>query len=200
MKMHWMALIGLSLASCASTGDETFYLGGPPAEFLSYPAQNLEGIVYAKAKYPFNQESIFDVDLVEEIGVIPVQLEVRLQGKATDEAQILLDPNRMNLRLYLQDGVALPQVDVEEVVAELNKSKRDKVLLSKFEGGLLTTESIEGYVFFAMRPKDQFRVEGGQVVHASGRVSRSLEIDRSLLAFNVTIDDLVRPFFVGIRP
>ncbi len=202
MKSPWLAILGLLLASCGSSRPTGTNLGAPPESFLSYPAHSSEGIVNASAKYayPADQKREFLTNILDDVQIIPVELRVNLRGEGADEAQIKLTPDSMNLRLYLQNGVALSNVDIDEFMGKLAKKPAIEIRNKKFNGGLLKAADTSGYLYFAIHPKDKFQVEGDKLIYTADGVTRSLDIDRSLLAFDVIIDDHPRPFYVGIRP
>jgi hypothetical protein len=202
MKAHWLVMVGALLASCASSGPTGSDLGGPPENFLAYPALSSEGIVNTKAEYayPSDQKDAFRTILLEEVSIIPVRLTVSLGGMGAEDAQIRLTTESMNLRLYLQDGTSFPQVDLDTFQEDLDDDELTSVRRNKFNSGHLSKEETSGFVFFAIPPGDSFEITGNQLVHSQKGITRRLDIDRSLLAFDIIIDDHPQPFFVGIRP
>lgn len=202
MKAHWLVMAGALLASCASSRPAGSDLGGPPEIFLAYPALSSEGIVNTKAEYayPSDQKEAFRTVLLEEVSIIPVRLTVSLGGAGAENAQLRLTTESMNLRLYLQDGVSFPQVDLDTFKDELDERELTSVRRNKFNSGHLSKAETSGFVFFSIPNTDAFEIDGNQIIHTSKGVTRRIDIDRSLLAFDIIIDDHPQPFFVGIRP
>lgn len=201
MMMRFLTVCMLGLAASCAGGPEVegTDLGGPPKSFRGFPPQTLEGIIYAKASYGSHEEHL-GVDLLEE-SVVPVLLRVQLRGRGQDEAQILLSPDRMNLRLCLPDGTVLRNLPYDSVASRLDDREADNLRRRSFRGGLLSPEETLGYVYFAL-PKNGFEVDGRRVYHGENGIVRQLDIADSLLAFDVSVESeqgLESPFFVGIE-
>jgi hypothetical protein len=195
-----LVLSALAFASCSSVAVVGEELGGPPRDRRAYPPQTLEGIVYAQARYA-DHVAEFGQDLVEDAAVVPIRLRVQLRGQGAGEAQILLDPSRMNLRLVLADGAALQPVPFDDFAGVLDDEAAAAVRKLAFRGGLLEEQATEGYVFFALRPPAEFAMASRVVRHGDRGIVRSFDITSSLLAFDAAIGSggQRRPFYVGIE-
>jgi hypothetical protein len=193
-----LLLTGL-LAACSSGGSKGDAIAVQRSDFVGFPAQTLESIVYAHARFPADHERLLGVDLIDEENIIPVALTVRLRGKDQEKAQIFLSAEQMGLTLYLPDGTALSPVDVERVVRPLRDRDADRIRAQAFQPGLLGPESDEGFVFFKLAPGKDFRVDGEKVLHVESGIARPMILTGSLLAFNVTIEDHLEPFYVGLQ-
>jgi len=192
-------LVAAGLAGCSSTPSIVASSPGVPSfAFDGFPAQSLEGIVYAQAAFDGDYEETFDADLVA-YGIVPIQVTMQLRGEGQDNAQILIKPGRMGARLYLLDGTALPMVPADQVAAALKEKAARRVRSAAFQGGLLGPEPTEGTLFFSLHPQNAFRTRGRKVVHMDRGIERELDLAHSLLAFDVTVEDSPTPFFVGIQ-
>lgn len=195
-----LALSVLALASCGSVGVVGDDFGGPPRPRRAFPAQTLEGIVYARARFA-DHVAEFGEDLIEEASVVPIRLSMQVQGPGADVAQIVLQPSQMGLRLVLSDGAVLLPVEIDDVVESLDEEVAAKVRAASFRGGLLRGTPTEGYVFFGIKPSTEFAMSGRIIKHASRGVLRSLDVADALLAFKIAVgsDDTKSPFYVGIE-
>ncbi|HUR29028.1 MAG TPA: hypothetical protein VM509_12635, partial [Planctomycetota bacterium] len=153
----------------------------------------------AEARYVPGQKQTFGVDLLDEAQVVAVFVKIGLPSKSGDEQDVQLTPEQMEFRLHLQDGTvaeAVPPESVfkgkEQVVAKI----ADKALqhgFLKLSGGVK-----EGFVYFKLRPKDGFEIDGNTVVHVVGDVKREIDLSRSLLSFQLTRGGKATPFFIGV--
>lgn len=191
--------LGLMGASCASKGPKGRYLGGPPENFEGFPSQALEGVVYAKASFEVDQKQLFGADLIKKRGIVPVRLTIQLSGKDQEDYQILLNPERMDPRLYLLDGTPLNPVDPEQVAKGLKDEAGMKIRRSALRGGLIGSEATQGHLYFQLASSEGLAGKGSQVTHTQGGLSRTLDLTHSLLSFNVTDGDTQKPFYVGIQ-
>lgn len=197
-----LLVLALLLAGCGSSGVQGEDFGGPPTALSGFPPQSIEGIVYAQARYADHAREL-GVDLLSSDGIIPIKLKVLLRGSGQQEAQIYLNPERMNLRMYLPDGTILRSLSTDDVVSQVSREKVAQVIRdSAFRGDLLSTTGIEGYVFFRLRPRDEFEVDGRRLRHASRGVTHSMDLTDSLIAFDLSVEtggNLLQPFYVGIQ-
>ncbi len=199
MLRHVFALAALTLG-CSSLPEPEYDLGEAPQNFLGFPALSHENMVNAQATFEPEYAEIFDTDLVKRRGVIPVRLQIGLRGEGAEHRNILLNPDQWEITLYLQDGTALRPVDPEELAEMLGKKSAPKVRENKFRTGFLGTEGTSGFVYFQLSPKDEFTVRDRSLIHEKGDTSRGVDLYHSLVGFNVTIDDELHPFYVGIKP
>jgi len=194
-----LACLPLLLASCAGSGAKGEFISPKAPGFEGFPAQTLENIVYAQAHLPADHKRIFGVDLIDKEDIIPIALTVQLRGEDMDRAQILLSAERMNLVLYLPDGTALRHVTAGDVAGSLKDKHAERVMSRIFRPGLLGPEPTEGFVFFRIAPRKEFRVQGTNLMHTKNGVARPMNMSGSLLTFNVTMGDHIEPFFVGLK-
>lgn len=171
---------------------------GATAAFDGFPPQALEGIVYAQALFDGDYEDTFGTDLVTR-GVVPVHVTMQLRGQGQENAQILIKPGRMDARLYLIDGTALPHVTADEVAGALKEKFAREVRQHAFQGGLLGSEPNEGYLFFSLQSEGEFEAQGRAVRHDVDGIQRRLDLTHSLLAFDVMVEDTPKAFYVGIQ-
>lgn len=202
MKSRVCASLLLSLVSaCGSVSVEGTDLGAPPSSLRGFQPQNFAGIVYAEARYA-DHETALDVDLVDEEQTVPIQLKVQMQGRGAQEAQIMLNPRRMDLRLLLPDGTEIRSVDSDGVAERQDDDVATLIRDRAFRGGLLQQgKPSEGFLFFPLQPDAEFDIEGRVIKHLSGGIVRSFDLADSLLAFNLSIGAAgeVQPFYVGIQ-
>jgi len=199
MKLLCMLVSALGFAGCASSDAIVVSEAADSANaFDGFPAQSLEGIVYAQAAFDGNYEDTFESDLIDR-GVVPVRVTMQLRGEGQEKAQIMIKPGRMGARLYLLDGTALAHVPADAVAAALAGKPARRVRELAFQGGLLGSTATEGYLFFSLQPAGDFQTYGRIVRHADGDVVRRLDLAHSLLAFDVMVEDAPRPFYVGIQ-
>lgn len=204
MRIHGcLALLALALVGCGSSGVSGTELGPMPRGAQGFPAMTFGEFVYAQAAW-VNHERDLDVDTVEEADVLPIELQVRLAGGGQQGAQILLDPDRANLRLYLPDGTVLPSVSMEDIEPRISRRKVDRVRDLSFKGGLLTEENRKGFVFFALEPggKEAFEIDGRNLRHNTRGVVRSMDLADSVVAFELSVGTggaQVQNFYVGIQ-
>lgn len=194
------ALLLLVAGGCGGISVSGNEFGGPPKSFRGFPSLTLEGIVYAEARYTDHAADL-GIDLVEYERVLPILLQVRLRGQGADEAQIVLKPARMDLRLVLPDGTVLRPAYVDDIASRQDEEIGKRIRSRAFKGGLLEQEPTEGYVLFALQPAEQFEVSGREIRHVRDGVVRTFDLAKSLLAFDLSIgESTITPFYVGVQP
>ena len=83
-------------------------------------------------------------------------------------------------------------------VVDYTRDAAGQIRKLAFDGGLLTDNQYKkGYVYFSLQPEDDFRLDGNRVEHGRNGIVRRFEISGSLLVFNLTVDEKLRPFYVG---
>jgi hypothetical protein len=195
------ALCLLSLtAGCAAIAKEQVYTPMPEAA-VRFPADSWQDIVYTAAGFNQDHRREFGVDLVKKRGVVPVHLSIELRGENMDSARVQLNSDRMNLRLFLPDGTSLLPVSGDEVAATLHAGESARVRAKRFRGdeGLLSSDPTRGYVFFKLAPEEEFVIEGKDIFHIKHGVAKPLDLTRSLVAFNVIIENEPYPIYVGLK-
>lgn len=197
LHITWL-LLGANLLGACSSGPEVKNVYCDPPRFEGFPSSGSEGIVFMEARLDPNHSSELGLDLLEE-GVVPVKLSLQLKGASADERIVQVEPDRWDARLYLLDGTVLPWVEVEDVVERLDDDEAKQLRRLAFRPKLVETEPLTGYVFFALDPK-RTRWNGRRIDHIEKGSSRPLRLEDSLLAFNLTQEDRVGVYFVGIRP
>ena len=174
-------------------------IGKPTASNGFVSNAQVPGLVIAEARWSPGQK--FDgLDVLDEEQLIAVFVKIGLPSKSADEQDVQLTPEQMEFRLQLQDGTVLDAISPESAVKgdeKLTTALVDKALqhgFLKLSGGVK-----EGFVYFKLRPKDDFEVDGRDVVHvAGGGVRRELDLSRSLLSFQLTRGGQSTPFFIGV--
>ena len=200
MNRTFLLALAATLAVACSSGPEIKNVYCDPPRFQGFPSSGAEGIVFATASLDPSSESELGVELLEE-GIIPVKLSLQLKGAGVNERIVQVEETRWDARLYLLDGTVLPWVDAEKVVKDLDlgKDEAKKVRNHAFRPQLIESQPLTGYLFFALYEK-HFHVDGRKVTHVQNGLARNLRLEDSLLAFNLTQEDRVEPFYTGIRP
>ena len=137
MRLLCTLISAFLFSGCASS--DSFVVSevvGSTTAFDGFPAQSLEGIVYAQAAFDGDYDETFATDLIER-GVVPVRVTMQLRGEGQESAQVLIKPGRMRARLYLLDGTALPHVPADRVAAALKEKPARRVRRHAFHGGLI---------------------------------------------------------------
>jgi hypothetical protein len=188
-----------TLCACGSDGPKGETLGRFGRDIEGFTSKTIDHDVYAEASYEPNYRAVFGYELLNKRNIIPVNLRVRLAPSFDGDDNIILTTEEMNLRLYLPDGTALAHVSAEDVANMVNRDDAAaKIRQLAFEGGLLNDNDYkQGYVYFSLQPENDFRIDRNRVDHGRNGVVRQLDLAGSLLAFNLTVDDKSRPFFVG---
>jgi hypothetical protein len=188
------------LAACSSSSGALRRAGQPPASFNGFPSQAVSDIVIAEAKLYTNHADLFEGDLLGE-GILPVALKIGLRGQGQDEAQVRISPDDMDLRLYLPDGTALNPVPYARVASDDEDMAKEVTRRALKPTWLVNWDATqEGFLFFALKPERDFKVQRDRVLHDQNGVERVLDLSKSLLAFKVTRADRLEPFFVGVQP
>ena len=191
-----LCLLALS-TGCASITKEQVYTPMPEAA-VRFPADSWQDIVYTVAGFNHDHRREFGLDLIKRRHVVPIHLSIELRGANMESARVQLNGDRMNLRLFLPDGTALLPVSGDEVATTLHNLAG---LYKRFRGdeGLLTSEPTRGYVFFKLAPDEEFVVQESRVYHLKHGVAKLLDLTRSLVAFNVMIENEPYPIYVGLK-
>ncbi len=187
----------LVCAACGSDRPKDVAYPAPPG-FQGFPRSSSDEGVYAEASFDSRSKDVFGFDLVEH-GVVPVHLKIQLRGESMNTKLIRLDQDRWDMRLYLQDGTVVPAVSAEKVAEGLRSDDARRVRDNAFQPTLLGEQATQGYVFFWLTPESRFKTDGSTVYHALEGGYRPLHLPDSLVAFNVSIEDAVRPFYVGVH-
>lgn len=194
-----LCLLALS-AGCASITKAQVYTPMPEAA-VRFPADSWQNIVYTVAGFNHDHRREFGLDLIKKRNVVPIHLSIELRGANMESARVQLNGDRMNLRLFLPDGTALLPVSGDEVAATLHAGDSARVRSKRFRGdeGLLTSEPTRGYVFFELAPEEEYVVKEGRIFHVVHGVAKPLDLTRSLVAFNVMIENEPYPIYVGLN-
>ncbi len=182
--------------SCSSSGAlaEEGELSKPPASGNGYLASVDAGSVAAEARFYTKHAELFGDDLIDEEGVIPIAVKVVLLG----ERDKVRCPDQRAFRLYLEDGTALPPIACDEIAKD-DRELNDRVASVALESGLVRGDGeVERFVYFKLRPADDFEVDGTEIVHRAGGVTRTLDLTRSLLAFLIDRNGANVPIRVGV--
>jgi hypothetical protein len=189
----------LVCGACSSGGAKGGVLG-VPERFTGFPGQAQSDLVYAEARFYVNHEDIFDEDLIDEEGIVPIGLRIGLRGEGQNETKIHVSPEDMELTLYLADGTALRSVPYSRFKPDRN-STANRVIEQALKPTLLEPweRSKEGFVFFKLGKGDAYDAEKQMIVHKQGDVTRRLGLWTSLCTFKVTTDNRLEPFYVGVQ-
>jgi hypothetical protein len=195
------AVLAIALA-CSSPPDKQPDLGPAPTIFDGFPSLASEDGISVAATYNPDHPRLFRMDLVREHSIIPVHVRVEQRQSAAEGRDVRLSQTEWNPVLFLQDGTAARLIGTE-AVAELDEDSASIVREQAFRTDFVRTEPLEGYLFFKLEPVaagESFRIVGRKVVHRRKASFRELDLYHSMLSFSVTVDDELRPFYVGIMP
>jgi len=198
LRPSFLPLLLLIATACSSAGVKGGEFGALAAHFGGFPPQTFEGIVHASASFG-DYEQDLGIDLLDAQRVVPVKLKVLLRGEGQDTAQIQAIVKSMNLRLFLPDGTCIPPVSVDDVVAHTSNNATKRIRQASFRGDLLGVEPIVGYVFFSLEPSSAFEIKGRTIKHKRNGILRTMDAADSLLSFDLEVDSLSQPFFVGLQ-
>lgn len=163
-----------------------------------FPAQKLDGLVFASARFDPRYDEVFGLDLVRVADVLPIAVSVKLRGPGQDEARAWLNPERWSPELVLADGTALaalpPRVVAERVAARHAARIEEHALAT----GLLSSRGVTGWLYFDLAAREGLEVAGARIEHSVDGRERRLAIDESLLAFDVSFDGREQSFCVGV--
>jgi hypothetical protein len=198
MVIHrFVIVLALIASGCKSLPAPNLNLGAAPQKFIGYEAATNQYYTSVTASFEPNYEDTFDYDLLDE-GIIPIELTAKALDERADLGEVWLKPNNWNPRLFLQDGTALRLMEIDEL-----KDVSTKVFKTasgiRFSPGDLRNE-ISGWLFFRLDPKSSFDVDGREITHRRGELSREIDLYHSLLSFTLTIKDETFPFYIGIKP
>ncbi len=186
---------------CASGGEmpEDASLAKPPASLKGFAPTTKVEIIEARARFVENYEKLFDEDLIDDYGVIPIAIKLGLKGKDSEHETVYASPEDMDFRLYLEDGSALEAVSTAKIAGS------DDDLEKRLNAHALSTDNLpkfdatgDKFVFFRLAPRKQFEFSSGRLTHQVGHISRVLAIDRSLMSFKITHAGKALPFYIGI--
>lgn len=183
----------------AGCGSVEPYLGDAPKSLEGFPIQTTEGQIYATASLG-DPERHFGVDLVDEARAVPILLKAHKNEDAENRGVVELFPRQMNLRLFLADGTVLERVQMDELDFEPDDAELRQLNRRRFRGGPLKAEDLEGYVFFQLPPENLMEVEGSIAQMRTSRPVMSIDLRKSVLAFDWTLGDGGgrQTFFVGV--
>lgn len=192
--------LGLTLTSCSSSGpsrNTTFPT--PPSKQEGFPGAITQDQIMAEAEFRRNHRDVFGEDLPDEQGTLPINLRIgTLHESASDT---LIDRERFDLRLILEDGTVLGPVEVDAVMRESSKDGTRQKIRSKalnvgplFQMLEIRREGLDSYVYFKL-PKGS-ALDGEELILASGQ---ALRISRSLVTFQALVGGSMERFYVGVR-
>lgn len=200
-----LALLTLGACGGGPTIRDTY--GAPPRSFEGFPAEswteaaNGQAFVNVEASFVGNHKRMLGTDLTKK-GILPIRLTLGLRGEHMSNAQIRLDSDQMNLRMYLPDGTVLVPATLEEVEQAAGKSRREKVIAHSLEAGVLQEYGLakekEQFVFFKLNLKD-LQLQGSRLSFGDGEQTKFVDLTSSLLAFNVMLENNLEPFTVGVK-
>lgn len=194
-----LLLSGLLLAGLTSCGGGKAS-GGSWASWhkgAGFPAETREQGVFCKGAFRIDHKKQMGVDLIKRRRILPVYLELSEDGESGPS--LIVRGDQMNPRLFLEDGTALAAVDQASVIEDVRKPDRDAVRQRVFETGNLKTGKKGGFLFFKLPSEKTFSVEGAKATHVVNKQKRKLRLDRSLLAFEISIDDQPVTMYVGVQ-
>ena len=200
-----LALVALSACGGGPKVRETY--GPSPRSFDGFPAEswteaaNGQAFVNVEASFVGNHKRMLGADLMKK-DILPIRLTLGLRGTQMSNAQIRLDSDQMNMRMYLADGTVLVPASAEEVEKAAGKKYRDKVIGHSLEAGVLQEYGIakekEEFIYFKLQLKD-LQLRGTELSFGDGNQTKFVDLTNSLLAFNVMIENKLEAFSVGVK-
>lgn len=170
----------------------------PPASgvFEGHPWAVAQGELQVEARYYVDQARIFGGDLAQDHRLLPVALRVGCTSAAAPGTALV--PDDMQLTLHLADGTSLGRVPPQ--TANVRRRRLERLLAEAFAGGVLEPweRAQEGFVYFALPERLHVDSSSLRVVERRGDRTRSLDLDDSLLTFEVVDRDGPRTVAVGL--
>ena len=180
------------LGSCGSTAPTGRSLGGPPRGLDGFPAQVLTEDILVEASY---DPSRFGPTMLRK-GIFPVELHARIAGRS--DRRVLLESERLDLHLILQDGTVLPAMRVDDVIQRYSRSFADKIRKLAYDPSLLTPSSRPGFVYFDLTVAGKHEISGLRMTVGREGIVRNNDLKESLLVFTAVVDGTPQAFHVGI--
>lgn len=195
-------LLGAAVVSCVACAgpDRSPASSSIPSSAAAhgFPAQKLDGLVFASARFDERYDEAFGLDLVRVADVLPIAVTVALRGPGQDEARAWLNPERFDPELVLADGTTLAALPPRIVAKRVAERFGERVESKGLETGLLSPRGTSGWLYFDLDAHGDFDVDGTTIEHSVGGRRRALAIDESLLTFAITLDEHEQDFCVGV--
>ena len=196
---HATFVAALTLAcACQSSSSVKRAAPRPVERFPSFPAEAVAGDVVVEARFYPKHGALFGTDLPNLSGVMPISLRV---GMVTGSpSKVRFAPDETPMQLILPDGLVLRSVPASSIKT-WNPTGATRALAASADAAWLKewTHSSEQFVYFALEPQGELHVRGEQISHKRGELVRVMDIDRSLLAFDVEVDGERTPIRVGVK-
>ena len=199
--MRFLFLTLLALAACQGSGSRG--AGSASAvvrieRFPSFPAEAVADDVVVEARFYRDHATLLGVDLAKVSGVVPIALRVGLALDA--RSKVRFAPEEAGLKLVLADGTVLASVPVSTISTH-SKRGTSRATRAAAEAAWLVewNRAADEFVYFALEPEGELHVRGVEVAHKTGDIVRTLDLDRSLVAFDVEIDGERAPVRVGVK-
>ncbi|MCY3003931.1 MAG: hypothetical protein NTV21_19220 [Planctomycetota bacterium] len=199
MRKSVLLLSGLCLAlgACASSQLPEGGPVGAPRAPAGYIATAEYGSVLVEAKFNSAYESEFG-ELIEDERLIPIKVKFVNAKRTGDLQRVDVDPDKMEFRLVLQDGSELSAVRMGDGPIV----RGDDELAQRLERRALATgllvDSLEGYLYFKLSPKDAYEYSDGELIHTTGALERNLKLSQSLLTFRLVVGGKPNQLFLGL--
>ncbi len=184
-------LLAPLFTGCSTPVRRDAVIGSPPL-FPGYPSLARSGAVWAEATFVENHAGRLGEDLTEH-RIIPSRVKVGLGGEASGAPR--LAAGRLDATLYLQDGTPLRHVPLEDLPTDARRVRERALSLSLLQDW---SSAESGYLFF--RHDHDVRVQGTHALSGTPRCHRELQLEHSLIAFDVVGDEGVRRLYVGVAP
>ena len=187
----------LACAACQSSSANVA-AGAGVVRFPSFPGESVAGDVIVEARFYRDHERVFGVDLTRRANVVPIAL--RLGLVAGSPSRVRFAPEDAALQLIVADGSVLRPVAAAQI-AGISSRVTSRASSSAADARWLPdwSRATDEFVYFALEPAADLRLRGTEVSHRTGDVVRSVDIDRSLIAFDVEIDGQRQPVRVGVK-
>ena len=186
-----------ALGACSTTGAPAAAPRGVE-RFPSFPGEAVCGDVIVEARFYRDHAVLLSEDFAKRFDVLPIALRIGLGAQA--KSKVRFSPEDSALKLILADGTPLSPVSPRELAGPSPRLAQRAASLAAEAAWLGDWQrAADEFVFFALAPAGDFHVAGAEVRHKSGGVVRKLDLDRSLVAFEVEVDGERRSVRVGVK-
>jgi hypothetical protein len=202
LRTRTLAAAAIVLAACAAcrSGSSTATRAAlaPVERFPGFPAEAVSRDVIAEARYYRRHAKVFGADLPRESEIVPIALRIGLLPNSP--AKVRFAPADASPRLVLPDGTTLVPASPDEI-RTWSAGGTQRAVAAAAEASLLRewTESSDQFLYFRLVAPGELHLRGAEISHKVGEVVRHMEIDRSLLAFDVEYEGERMPIRVGIK-
>jgi hypothetical protein len=170
----------------------------PVERFPSFPAEAVARDVIVEARYYRRHAKVFGADLPRESEIVPIGLRIGLLPGSP--AKVRFAPAEASMRLVLPDGTTLQLAAPEEIRTWNARGTQRAVAAAAAPRWLAGwTDANDEFVYFRLESSGELHLRGTEIAHKLGDVVRTMELDRSLIAFDVDYEGERMPIRVGVK-